>query len=131
MPAAVVWGEYYVKSKYDSLLVGVQATIGGDPDCLNRIHSKYIPAETGSGRNVLQYKNPQVDRLLEEGVREADQAKRRVLYMKLQEVLRADLPYLPIFSYVRLEGVKQGMQNYKPNGNVLHNTWNMNEWAWK
>jgi peptide/nickel transport system substrate-binding protein len=106
MPAAVVWGEYYVKSKYDSLLVGVQATIGGDPDCLNRIHSKYIPAESGSGRNVLQYKNPQVDRLLEEGVREADQAKRRVLYMKLQEVLRADLPYLPIFSYVRLEGVK-------------------------
>jgi peptide/nickel transport system substrate-binding protein len=131
MPAAVVWGEYYVKSKYDSLLVGVQATIGGDPDCLNRIHSKYIPAESGSGRNVLQYKNPQVDRLLEEGVREADQAKRRVLYMKLQEVLRADLPYLPIFSYVRLEGVKQGMQNYKPNGNVLHNTWNMNEWSWK
>jgi peptide/nickel transport system substrate-binding protein len=131
MPAAVVWGEYYVKSKYDSLLVGVQATIGGDPDCLNRIHSKYIPAESGSGRNVLQYKNPQVDRLLEEGVREADQAKRRVLYMKLQEVLRADLPYLPIFSYVRLEGVKQGMQNYKPNGNVLHNTWNMNEWGWK
>ena len=131
MPAAVVWGEYYVKSKYDSLLVGVQATIGGDPDCLNRIHSKYIPAESGSGRNVLQYKNPQVDRLLEEGVREADQAKRRVLYMKLQEVLRADLPYLPIFSYVRLEGVKQGMQNYKPNGNVLHNTWNMNEWSWR
>jgi peptide/nickel transport system substrate-binding protein len=72
-----------------------------------------------------------VDRLLEEGVREADQARRRVLYVKLQEVLRADLPYLPIFSYVRLEGVKQGMQNYKPNGNVLHNTWNMNEWSWK
>ena len=28
--------------------------------------------------------------------------------MKLQEVIRADLAYLPIFSYVRLEGVKQG-----------------------
>ena len=65
MPAAVVWGEYYVKSKYDTLLVGVQAIIGDDPDCLNRIHSKYIPAETGSGRNVMQYKNPQVDKLLE------------------------------------------------------------------
>jgi peptide/nickel transport system substrate-binding protein len=131
MPAAVVWGEYYVKSKYESLLVGIQATLGGDPDCLNRIHSKYIPAESGSGRNVLQYKNPQVDRLLEEGVREVDPAKRRALYLKLQEVLRADLPYLPIFTYVRLEGVKQGMLNYKPNGNVIHNTWNMHEWGWK
>jgi peptide/nickel transport system substrate-binding protein len=60
-----------------------------------------------------------------------DPAKRRALYLKLQEVLRADLPYLPIFTYVRLEGVKQGMLNYKPNGNVIHNTWNMHEWGWK
>jgi peptide/nickel transport system substrate-binding protein len=131
MPAAVVWGEYYVKSKYETLLVGIQAIIGDDPDCLNRIHSKYIPAETGSGRNVMQYKNPQVDKLLEDGVREVDRAKRRPIYLKLQEVIRADLPYLPLFSYVRLEGVKQGLVNYKPNSNTLVNSWNMNEWGWK
>lgn len=131
MPAAVIWGEFYVKSKYETLLVGIQATIGDDPDCLNRIHSKYIPAETGSGRNVMQYKNPQVDKLLEDGVREVDRAKRRPLYLKLQEVIRADLPYLPLFSYVRLEGVKQGIVNYKPNSNTLTNSWNMAEWGWK
>jgi peptide/nickel transport system substrate-binding protein len=131
MPAAVIWGEFYVKSKFDTLLVGIQATIGDDPDCLNRIHSKYIPAETGSGRNVMQYKNPQVDKLLEDGVKEVDRAKRRPLYLKLQEVIRADLAYLPLFSYVRLEGVKQGIVNYKPNSNTLTNSWNMNEWGWK
>lgn len=131
MPAAVVWGEYYTKSKYETLLVGIQASVGGDPDCLNRIHSKYIPAETGSGRNVLQYKNQLVDRLLEEGVREVDRARRRSTYQKLQEVLRADLPYLPIFSYARIEGVKQGLLNYKPNSNALVNSWNMHEWGWR
>lgn len=131
MPAAVIWGEYYVKSKFDTLLVGIQATVGDDPDCLNRIHSKYIAAETGSGRNVSQYKSPQVDKLLEDGVREVDRAKRRALYLKLQEVIRADLAYLPIFSYVRIEGVKQGLLNYKPNSNVIHNTWNMFEWGWR
>jgi peptide/nickel transport system substrate-binding protein len=131
MPAAVIWGEFYVKSKFDSLMVGIQASVGDDPDCLNRIHSKYIAAETGSGRNVSQYKNPQVDKLLEDGVREVDRAKRRAIYMKLQEVLRGDLAYLPIFSYVRIEGVKQGLLNYKPNSNVLHNTWNMYEWGWR
>src|ERR1700738_1151029 len=104
MPAAVIWGEYYVKSKFDSLLVGIQATIGDDPDCLNRIHSKYIPAETGSGRNVSPYKNPQ-------GVR------------------RPDLAYLPLFSYTRVEGVKQGILNYKLNSNTLTNSWNMAEWG--
>ena len=131
MPAAVIWGEFYVKSKFDSLMVGIQASVGDDPDCLNRIHSKYIAAETGSGRNVAQYKNPQVDQLLEDGVREVDRAKRRALYVKLQEVLRTDLAYLPIFSYVRIEGVRQGLLHYKPNSNVLHNTWNMHEWGWK
>jgi peptide/nickel transport system substrate-binding protein len=131
MPAAVIWGEFYVKSKFDSLMVGIQASVGDDPDCLNRIHSKYIAAETGSGRNVAQYKNPEVDQLLEDGVREVDRAKRRALYVKLQEVLRTDLAYLPIFSYVRIEGVRQGLLHYKPNSNVLHNTWNMHEWGWK
>ena len=131
MPAAVIWGEFYVKSKFDSLMVGIQASVGDDPDCLNRIHSKYIAAETGSGRNVSQYKHPQVDRLLEDGVREVDRARRRAIYLKVQEVLRADLAYLPIFSYVRIEGVKEGLLNYKPNSNVLHNTWNMYEWGWK
>ena len=26
MPAAVIWGEYYVKSKFETLLVGIQAS---------------------------------------------------------------------------------------------------------
>ena len=72
-----------------------------------------------------------MDHLLEDGVREVDRAKRRALYVKLQEVLRTDLAYLPIFSYVRIEGVRQGLLHYKPNSNVLHNTWNMHEWGWK
>ena len=58
MLAAVIWGEYYVKSKFETLLVGIQASVGDDPDCLNRIHSKYIAAKMGSGRNVSQYENP-------------------------------------------------------------------------
>lgn len=131
MPAAVVWGEYYTKSKYDTLMVGVQYSVGGDPDCLTRIGSKYIPAETGSGRNVLQYKNAQLDKTLEEGSREVDRAKRRALYLRAQEIMRADLPFLPIFSYARIEGVKQGLLNYKLNSNTLTNTWNMHEWGWK
>ena len=131
MPAAVIWGEFYVKSKFETLLVGIQASVGDDPDCLNRIHSKYIAAKTGSGRNVSQYENPQVDRLLEDGVREIDRAKRRAIYQKLQEVIRADLAYLPIFSYVRIEGVKQGIVNYRPNPYTQVNNWNMHEWGWR
>jgi peptide/nickel transport system substrate-binding protein len=45
--------------------------------------------------------------------------------------MRADLPFLPIFSYARIEGVRQGLQNYKLNSATLTNTWNMFEWGWK
>ncbi len=131
MPAAVVWGEYYTKSKFETLLVGVQYSTGGDPDCLTRIGSKYIPAETGSGRNVLRYKNAQLDRALEDAVREVNQAKRRTLYLRAQEIMRSDLPFLPIFSYARIEGVKQGLLNYRPNSSTLTNTWNLYEWGWE
>jgi peptide/nickel transport system substrate-binding protein len=131
MPAAVVWGEYYTKSKYDTLMVGVQYSVGADPDCLNRIGSKYIPAETGSGRNVLQYKNAQLDHALEDAVRELDRGKRRALYLRAQEIMRADLPFLPIFTYARIEGVRSGLVNYKLNSNTFTNTWNMHEWGWK
>src|SRR5262249_42203074 len=88
MPAAVVWGEYYGKSKYEPLLVGIQAISGDDPDSLTRIHRKYTPAETGPGGNVMQYKTPQVDNLLEDGVKGVARAKRKPIYLKLQEVIR-------------------------------------------
>src|SRR2546427_12954027 len=58
MPAAVIWGEFYVKSKFDSLMVGIPASVGDDPDCPDRIHSKYIAAETGPGRNLAPDKKP-------------------------------------------------------------------------
>lgn len=131
MPAAVVWGEYYNKSKFDTLMVGIQYSVGGDPDALNRLHSKYVPVETGFGRNVLQYKNPALDKLLEDGVREVEPIARRLIYHKIQEILRAELPFLPIFTYVRVEGAKQNLLNYKPNSNTVANSWNMFEWGWK
>ena len=42
--------------------------------------------------NTQQYCNPEVDKILEAAGREPDQAKRRALYVKFQQMLARDLP---------------------------------------
>ena len=130
MPAAVIWGDYWLKSQFDSVMVGLHTGLGADPDAMTRFHSKAIPAQGGGGQNYSQYKNAELDPLLEQGAQEIDQAKRKEIYLKVQEILRDDLAYLPIFHYTFIEGTKEGMIGYKANPFVVSNQWNTNEWGW-
>jgi peptide/nickel transport system substrate-binding protein len=126
MPASVLFGDFYRLSKFQTVLIGI--AMGADPDHSFRLHSKYIPVRGGKGRNAIAYANPEVDRLLDEGVREVDQAKRKAIYAKLQEVLVVDLPHLPIYHYVGITGINARLQGYEPNSNVLEGSWNSNMW---
>ncbi len=69
------------------------AWMTNDPDTL-----PYLALRTGAfpdegGFNSGYYSNPDVDKLLEEARRETDQAKRAVLYKKMQEIVRDDAPW--------------------------------------
>ena len=130
LPAAVMWGEYWIKSKFETAIVGIDFMVGPDPDASNYFASASIAAKTGSGQNTMQYSNPEVDKLLQEGAAELDQAKRIPIYQKLQEVLRADLPFLPQQQYALIEGTKAKLAGYQPNINVRLNTWNLADWHW-
>src|SRR3954447_2254749 len=123
MPAAVIWGDYFNLSQYDSVMVGW--TNPPDPDGTSRFHSAYIPAQGGGGQNTMQYKNPELDKLWEARVKELDQEKRAEIYRQAQQILRDDLAYLPIFQYVIPEGTKEGLENYKQNAFVVSNQWNI------
>jgi peptide/nickel transport system substrate-binding protein len=127
-PASVVWGEYTTKSEFDTLMVGWEPLLFPDPDYTARLHSKQIPVKTGTGSNYVQYENPEVDKLSEQGVREADQSKRKEIYGKIQEILLDELPFAPIFNYQNPFGAIAALQNYKPNSYVTENNWNANEW---
>ena len=48
----------------------------------------------------------------------------------MQELTRHDLPYLPIFQYAMVQGVKGKLQGFAPNVNVQENCWNANTWYW-
>ena len=125
-PAAVLFGEFYRMSKFQTILIGI--AMGADPDHSFRLHSRYIPAKGGMGRNSIAYENAEVDRLLDAGVKEVDQEKRKKIYFRLQEILVEDLPHLPIYHYVNIRATKAAIQGFQPNANMQEYTWNTNEW---
>jgi peptide/nickel transport system substrate-binding protein len=130
MPAAVIWGEYYGLSKYDSVMVNWNEMTGPDPDVTIYYSSKAIPVKGGSGQNTMQYVNPKADELLAQGAATIDRSKRAAIYRELQSVVRDDLPALPIFQAARIEGTSAKLIGYTPSVYVWSNCWNVSQWYW-
>lgn len=129
-PAAVVWGDYWNLSQFESVMAGINFMVGPDPDPTRNFSSGSIPVKGGSGWNTGQYIEPEVDRLLAEGATTFDREKRRQAYLRLQEIIRRDLPNLPLFQYTMAQGVKEGLEGFTPNVNVMMNSWNAHTWYW-
>jgi len=129
-PPAVMWGDYWMMSEFDTAMVGIAFMTGPDPDTTDYFATKSIAAQGGAGQNTVQYSNPEVDKILAEAARTVDRDKRRELYYKQQEIIHHDLPYLPIFQYALVEGTKEGLKGYTPNINVRINSWNAHSWYW-
>lgn len=130
MPAAVVWGEFYTRSKFQSVLVSSTYMTGNDPDCAIRFASTAIPAKGGSGSNYYQYANAEVDEQLKIGQSTFDIEARKAAYRKVQQRVRDDLVLLPIYQPAPVEGLKEGLVGYRPNVNVQSNCWNIGAWYW-
>jgi len=130
LPPAVMWGDYWMQSKFESAMVGIGFMIGPDPDATDFFSSRSIGAKGGSGQNTTQFQNVDVDGFLAEGAKTVDLDKRKIAYKKMQEVTRTELPYLPIFQYAMVSGVKSKLQGFTPNVNVQENCWNANTWYW-
>jgi peptide/nickel transport system substrate-binding protein len=131
LPAAVMWGEFWLKSQFDTAMVGVTYLIAADPDATNRLHTKAIAAQGGRGSNTGQYSNPEVDALLEKGARIFDPEERRGIYNRVQELVRHDLPFLPLSAITNVLGRKTGLDGFKPNANTRTASWDAAAWRWK
>jgi peptide/nickel transport system substrate-binding protein len=130
LPGAVLWGDFWTQSQFDSVVVGSTYLIGADPDVTNRFHSRAIAAKGGQGSNNAQYVNPEVDALLEEGTHTFDPEARREIYNRVQELIRADLAFLPLFQNTTVHGHKEGLQGVEPNPNTRTESWNAASWYW-
>jgi peptide/nickel transport system substrate-binding protein len=126
---AIMWADFYRKTQFETYWGGQGRTVGPDPDYTIRLHSSQIPVKTGKGYNTMAYSNPEVDRLIDAGVQEVDQDKRKVIYQQLQELLVVELPHLPIYHSTYIDGIKATVQGFQPNPNAMaYGCWNPHEW---
>lgn len=130
LPPAVMWGEYWMMSQWDSVVVGINFLTGPDPDTSDYMKSTAINAQGGAGQNTWQMSFPEVDDLLEEGGKLFVPEERKKVYFKIQEIMHKEKPFLPIFQYANLRGHKAGLEGYTPNVNLRITTWNVNTWKW-
>ncbi|PRH85326.1 ABC transporter substrate-binding protein [Labrys okinawensis] len=130
LPPAVMWGDYWMMSKFDSVVVGINFITGPDPDTSDYFMSTSSGAKGGNGQNTWQYANPEVDKLLKEAGNTFVREERRKLYFKIQEIMRADLPFLPMYQYATVRGRKKGVEGFRPNINNRIDSWNVNTWHW-
>lgn len=85
--------EFVNPGNFDAIIMGW--TIPIDPDAYDVWHS----SKTGEGElNFIHFRNAEVDELLEKGRRTLDQAGRKKIYGRFQEILAEEQPY--IFLYV-------------------------------
>ena len=130
LPPAVMWGEYWMMSKFDTVIVGMSFLTGADPDTSDYLRSTSIPAKGGAGQNTFQYQSKAVDDLLTKGSTLFVPEERKAVYNQIQEIVRHDMPFLPLFPFANVRGHKQGATNVIPNVNVRIDSWNVATWYW-
>ncbi len=85
--------------------------LGYEPDPYDIWHS----SKTGPGEfNFIGYKNPQVDRILEEARATFDKEKRKRLYWKFHEIIARDQPYTFLYVPDSLSILSARFKNVKP-----------------
>jgi len=100
----------YIDSRnFDVVLMGW--SISQDPDQYDIWHS----SKTGAKElNFISYKNPEVDRLLEEGRGTFDKEKRRRCYFRMQEILADEQPYTFLYVPAALPAISARFRGIQP-----------------
>ncbi|WP_020675649.1 peptide-binding protein [Geopsychrobacter electrodiphilus] len=113
--------EFINPGNFDATILGWSGS--PEPDQYEIWHSsKTGPREL----NFIGYKNPEVDALLEKGRRIFDQAKRKQVYDRFQEILAEDQPYTFLFVPEALPAVARRFHGIKPTAAGIR--YNFNKW---
>ncbi|MDX1631604.1 MAG: ABC transporter substrate-binding protein [Thermoanaerobaculia bacterium] len=98
------WDEYLTRTvrspeaDYEACLLGWMADMPDPNDFLYvMFHSDNADLESGHGhQNIALYRNPTVDELTRRAQREQDREARAELYRRVQEIVRKDVPVIPL-----------------------------------
>lgn len=91
------WGTFFSDIRKGNFQLYALTWVGIlDPDIYHyAFHSGQFPPR---GANRGGYRNPEIDRLVEEGRRETSREERKKIYAKVQALLARDLPVFPLWT---------------------------------
>ena len=92
--------------KFDAVILGWAMSVT-EPDAYQVWHSSQAE---NKGSNMISYKNPRVDAILEEYRRSFDAAKRIELYHEFQRILNVEQPYTFLFIQKAVTAVSRRFQ---------------------
>lgn len=98
-------------------------TIDTSLDLTSLFHSTRVPPE---GNNQVLYRNPEVDRLIEQSMSQPDILEARPYLYKLQEIIQRDQPMTFLWESDRLVVVNKRVKNCKPT--AAFSFFNLKEW---
>ncbi|HEY0323686.1 MAG TPA: ABC transporter substrate-binding protein [Pyrinomonadaceae bacterium] len=93
--------------------------VGGnqDPSFFNDLFAtSRIPTGNLPTLNRSRYSDPELDRKLEEALNTADQAKAKVLYARVQDIVSRDVPLLPLWYLSNMVIARKNVGNIKVDG---------------
>jgi len=99
------------RSQFHVMVIGW--SLGLDPDPFNFFHSSQaVRGADGriSGFNTAQFRNTDVDRLLEAGRLTVDVAERRAIYHQVDQIINRELPYFWLWQRIGIRGTWRHVQ---------------------
>ncbi len=109
--------EFIDKGNFEALVLGWNILI--EPDLYNVWHSSQ--SEPG-GLNFIGYKDEELDELLDKGRHTMDQAGRKAIYDRVQEILHRDQPYNFLYCPLALPIVAARVRGIEPApAGITHN----------
>ncbi|MBO8127316.1 MAG: ABC transporter substrate-binding protein [Firmicutes bacterium] len=110
------WGTYLQKTEageHDMALLGWTGD-NGDPDNFLYVLLDKDNAKVGSAGNIAFYKSDELHELLIKAQQSSDKEERTKLYMKAQEIIHQDAPWVPIAHSTPPIGAKAYIKDYIP-----------------
>lgn len=123
---------FYEVLKGRSFDAALYAWVAGvDPDNFNLWNSRKIPGPGNGydGQNYPGWRNPEVDKLTDLGLRTVDITARKDIYFRIQDFIREDYPIVPLYFRGNIDAVKTSVVNYQPNSVPAGNLWNVWQWG--
>jgi peptide/nickel transport system substrate-binding protein len=130
-PARVLFGETLPHRRFDLAMYAWMSAPENSPRSIFRSDEVPTDANGFAGENLSDYKNPEMDTVIDALEVELDPTKRKVLWAGAQRIYATDLPSLPLYFRSDAFILPKWLNGVRPTGNQYPTTLWSTDWTEK